>query len=227
MARRGCCFVPCVLGLLLNSLIGVRCDGELLFTLEPSDIVAVQEQPLMLHCQVDGIPPITTHWRRSGLRLTGDTHHTAFANGSLLIGHFQKAKPGGASDEGEYECMAQNPFGLVVSRKARVLAAMCRCAPIRLCRSEGWRDSSTKASSATALISIVVPGTGLSHRQPPFRRWCDGLHHLRRQGVSSAGLSSSVGPPTAARWPSTPPRRRPFFPAFKRDRMDLLPSCPA
>ncbi|XP_030233140.1 immunoglobulin superfamily DCC subclass member 3 isoform X2 [Gadus morhua] len=123
MARRGCCFVPCVLGLLLNSLIGVRCDGELLFTLEPSDIVAVQEQPLMLHCQVDGIPPITTHWRRSGLRLAGDTHHTAFANGSLLIGHFQKAKPGGASDEGEYECMAQNPFGLVVSRKARVLAA--------------------------------------------------------------------------------------------------------
>ncbi|CAL8403988.1 unnamed protein product [Boreogadus saida] len=188
----------------------VRCDGELLFTLEPSDIVAVQEQPLMLHCQVDGIPPITTHWRRSGLRLAGDTHHTAFANGSLLIGHFQKAKPGGVSDEGEYECMAQNPFGLVVSRKARVLAA----------------NSSTKASSATALIS-VVPGTGLSHRRPPFRQWCDGLHHLRRQGVSSAGLSSSVGPPTAARWPSTPPRRRPFFPPFKRDRMDLLPSCPA
>ncbi|CAL8350462.1 unnamed protein product [Merluccius merluccius] len=132
MARRGRCFVPCVLGLLLNALIGVRCDGELLFTLEPSDIIAVQEQPLMLHCQVDGIPPITTQWRRSGLLLAGDTHHTTFANGSLLIGHFQKTKPDGSSDEGDYECMAQNPFGLVVSRKARVQAAMfgrrCRCA---------------------------------------------------------------------------------------------------
>ncbi|KAF7664415.1 hypothetical protein LDENG_00177880 [Lucifuga dentata] len=101
----------------------VTCEAELLFTLEPSDIIAVQEQPLMLHCQVDGIPPITMQWRHNGLLLTQHLHHTTFINGSLLIGHFQKIKSDGSSDEGDYECVAQNSFGLVVSRKARVQAA--------------------------------------------------------------------------------------------------------
>ncbi|XP_040895803.1 immunoglobulin superfamily DCC subclass member 3 [Toxotes jaculatrix] len=115
--------VPCFLGILLNALIGVMSEAELSFTLEPSDIIAVQEQPLMLHCQVDGIPPITTQWRHNGLLLTQDQHHTTFINGSLLISHFQKTKSDGSSDEGDYECMAQNSFGLVVSRKARIQAA--------------------------------------------------------------------------------------------------------
>ncbi|KAI3377590.1 hypothetical protein L3Q82_008762 [Scortum barcoo] len=115
--------VPCFLGILLNAFIGVMCEAELSFTLEPSDIIAVQEQPLMLHCQVNGISPITTQWRRNGLLLTQDQHHTTFINGSLLIGHFQRTKSDGSSDEGDYECMAQNSFGLVVSRKARIQAA--------------------------------------------------------------------------------------------------------
>ncbi|KAM9366485.1 LOW QUALITY PROTEIN: immunoglobulin superfamily DCC subclass member 3 [Symphorus nematophorus] len=115
--------VPCFLGILLNALIGVMCEAELSFTLEPSDIIAVQEQPLMLHCQVNGIPPVTTQWRHNGLLLTQDQHHTTFINGSLLIGHFQKTKSDGSSDEGDYECVAQNSFGLVVSRKARIQAA--------------------------------------------------------------------------------------------------------
>lgn len=99
------------------------CEAELSFTLEPSDVTAVQEQPLMLHCQVDGIPPILTQWRHNGLLLTQDQHHTTFTNGSLLIAHFQKTKSDGSTDEGDYECMAQNSFGLVVSRKARIQAA--------------------------------------------------------------------------------------------------------
>ncbi|XP_029951169.1 immunoglobulin superfamily DCC subclass member 3 [Salarias fasciatus] len=114
---------PCVLGILLNALIGVLSEAELSFKLEPSDIIAVQEQPLMLHCQVEGIPPITTQWRHNGLLLTQDQHHTTFINGSLLIARFQKTKSDGSSDEGDYECVAQNSFGLVVSRKARIQAA--------------------------------------------------------------------------------------------------------
>ncbi|XP_010773099.1 immunoglobulin superfamily DCC subclass member 3 [Notothenia coriiceps] len=114
---------PCFLGILLNALIGVMCEAELSFRLEPRDIIAVQEQPLMLHCQVDGIPPITIHWRHYGLLLTQDQHHTTFINGSLLIAHFQKTKSDRSSDEGDYECVAENYFGLVVSRKARIQAA--------------------------------------------------------------------------------------------------------
>ncbi|KAJ3592973.1 hypothetical protein NHX12_005311 [Muraenolepis orangiensis] len=130
---------------MFQAIRAVRCDGELLFTLEPSDIVAVQEQPLILHCQVDGIPPVTTQWRRSGLLLlrAGDLRHATLANGSLLIGHFQKTKPDGSSDEGDYECMAQNPFGLVVSRKARIQAAIA----------VSVTPSETKAGSG-----LLIPG---------------------------------------------------------------------
>ncbi|XP_008308322.2 immunoglobulin superfamily DCC subclass member 3 isoform X2 [Cynoglossus semilaevis] len=101
----------------------VLCDAALSFTLEPSDVIAVQEQPLMLHCQVDGIPPITTQWRHNSFLLPRDQRHTTFINGSLLIGHFQQTNPDGSSDEGDYECIAENSFGLVVSRKARIQAA--------------------------------------------------------------------------------------------------------
>ncbi|XP_016140843.1 immunoglobulin superfamily DCC subclass member 3-like [Sinocyclocheilus grahami] len=114
---------PCSLGILLLAVVGMTCGGELSFTLEPSDIIAVQEQPLMLHCQVEGIPPITTQWRRNGALIVEDQNYVMFANGSLLIGHFQKTKSDGSSDEGDYECIAQNFFGLVLSRKARVQAA--------------------------------------------------------------------------------------------------------
>lgn len=102
---------------------GVTSGAELSFTLEPSDIIAVQHQPLMLHCQVEGIPPITTQWRRNGALLQEDQNYAMFINGSLLIGHFQKSRSDGSSDEGDYECVAQNSFGLVVSRKAKVQAA--------------------------------------------------------------------------------------------------------
>ncbi|KAK5614123.1 Immunoglobulin superfamily DCC subclass member 3 [Crenichthys baileyi] len=122
-SRRRPCLVSCFLGILLNALIGGVCGAELSLKLEPSDIIAVQEQPLMLHCQVHGIPPITTQWRRNGLLLTHERHYTTFINGSLLIAHFQKTKSDGSSDEGDYECMAQNSFGRVVSRKARIQAA--------------------------------------------------------------------------------------------------------
>lgn len=101
----------------------MRSEAELSFTLEPSDVVAVQEQPLMLHCQVNGIPPVTVQWRRNGLLLPQDRQRTTVVNGSLLIGRFQKTKSDGSSDEGDYECVAQNSFGLVVSRRARIQAA--------------------------------------------------------------------------------------------------------
>ncbi|XP_022523870.2 immunoglobulin superfamily DCC subclass member 3 [Astyanax mexicanus] len=112
-----------LLGVWLLALLGATSAAELSFTLEPSDIIAVQQQPLMLHCQVEGIPPITTQWRRNGAPLQEDQNYSMFINGSLLIGRFQRNRSDGSSDEGDYECVAQNSFGLVVSRKAKVQAA--------------------------------------------------------------------------------------------------------
>lgn len=111
---------------------GVICEAELSFVLEPSDVIAVQEQPLMLHCQVNGLPPVTIQWRHSGLLLIQDQRHTTFSNGSLLIAHFLKTRSDGSSDEGDYECVAQNSFGLVVSRRARIQAAS-KSLPLSYC----------------------------------------------------------------------------------------------
>ncbi|XP_041083010.1 immunoglobulin superfamily DCC subclass member 3-like [Polyodon spathula] len=118
------CYLSCgALGLLLTALVELGHCTELAFTVEPSDIIAVQEQPLMLHCQVDGIQPITTSWRRNGVLLLDGENNGMFVNGSLVITRFQKTKADGSSDEGDYDCVAQNHFGLVVSRKAKVQAA--------------------------------------------------------------------------------------------------------
>lgn len=62
------------------------------------------------------------------MQILEDQNYVMSPNGSFLIGHFQKTKSDGTSDEGDYECMAQNFFGLVLSRKARVQAASkCHC----------------------------------------------------------------------------------------------------
>lgn len=72
------------------------------------------------------------------MELPESTHATVLANGSLLIPHFWTERPGSLSeDEGDYECVAQNRFGLVVSRKARIQAASKWSAllvPSSLCR---------------------------------------------------------------------------------------------
>lgn len=62
-------------------------------------------------------------WRKNGVELSESTHSTVLANGSLRIPHFRLDGGSHPSDEGDYECVAQNRLGLVVSRKARIQAA--------------------------------------------------------------------------------------------------------
>ncbi|KAM5291716.1 immunoglobulin superfamily DCC subclass member 3 [Ctenodactylus gundi] len=121
--------LPLALPLLLLALLpptpgqGLGHSAELAFALEPSDDVAVPGQPVVLDCNVEGAPPVRITWRKNGVELPQSTHATLLANGSLLIRHFQLERDGDPSDEGDYECVAQNRFGLVVSRKARIQAA--------------------------------------------------------------------------------------------------------
>ncbi|XP_048338035.1 protein transport protein SEC31-like [Sphaerodactylus townsendi] len=98
-------------------------SSELAFTVEPSDHISVQEQPLVLPCQVEGIQPISITWRKNGAMMGNSEDAFTLANGSLYFPLFQKLRGDGSSDEGEYECTARNRFGLVVSRKARIQAA--------------------------------------------------------------------------------------------------------
>ncbi|XP_055983927.1 immunoglobulin superfamily DCC subclass member 3 [Sorex fumeus] len=96
---------------------------ELAFALEPRDDVAIPGQPVLLDCVVEGSPPVRVSWRKNGVELPESTRAWVMANGSLMIPHFRLDGRGSVSDEGDYECVAQNRFGLVVSRKARIQAA--------------------------------------------------------------------------------------------------------
>lgn len=101
---------------------------ELAFLLEPSDVIAVRDRPLMLDCRVEGEEPITVTWLKNGrpLHIGAGTRNTVLSNGTLLIRSFQKKRDGDATDAGEYHCAAQNRYGMLVSRKARVQLA-CEC----------------------------------------------------------------------------------------------------
>lgn len=102
---------------------GLGHSAELAFAVEPNDDIAVPGQPIVLGCKVEGTPPVQVSWRKNGAEMPEGTHSTLLANGSLLIHHFRLEQGGGPSDEGDYECVAQNRFGLLVSRKARIQAA--------------------------------------------------------------------------------------------------------
>ncbi|XP_066531970.1 immunoglobulin superfamily DCC subclass member 3 [Hoplias malabaricus] len=118
---------PRILLTLLTAFIcSCLCNGsELAFVLEPSDVIAVREKPLMLDCKVEGEGPITVTWLRNGEPVpTGaGTRAKVLSNGTLLIRSFQKRRDGDTTDAGEYHCAAQNRYGMLVSRKARVQLA--------------------------------------------------------------------------------------------------------
>lgn len=108
-------------------MTGVGSSEPLAFLQEPSDVIAVRERPLMLHCQVEGEGPISITWRRNGVPVEvggGGARAALLANGTLLIRSFSKRREQSEqTDAGEYECAAQNRYGMLVSRKARVLLA--------------------------------------------------------------------------------------------------------
>lgn len=90
------------------------------FLLEPSDVIAVRDRPLMLDCRVQGEEPIIVTWRKNGVPLSTTSRVRVLENGTLLIQSFQKRKEGSDADMGEYDCAAQNRYGMLLSRKAKV-----------------------------------------------------------------------------------------------------------
>ncbi|KAE8289414.1 Immunoglobulin superfamily DCC subclass member 3 [Larimichthys crocea] len=104
-------------------LSGVVAASELAFLKEPCDVIAVRDRPLMLDCQVEGEGPISITWRRNGIPVAMGVKATVLGNGTLLIRNFSKRRESNETDAGEYDCAAQNHYGMLISRKARVLLA--------------------------------------------------------------------------------------------------------
>ncbi|XP_037641501.1 immunoglobulin superfamily DCC subclass member 3-like [Sebastes umbrosus] len=97
--------------------------SELAFLKEPSDVIAARDRPLMLDCQVEGEGPISITWRRNGVPVATGVKATVLGNGTLLIRNFSKRRGSNETDAGEYDCAAQNRYGMLISRKARVQLA--------------------------------------------------------------------------------------------------------
>ncbi|XP_069576352.1 immunoglobulin superfamily DCC subclass member 3-like [Brachyistius frenatus] len=114
--------------MMMMMMLGLCCSGilgasELAFLTEPGDVIAVRDRPLMLDCQVEGEGPIAITWRRNGVPVATGVRATVLGNGTLLIGSFSKRRESDETDAGEYDCAAQNRYGMLISRKARVQLA--------------------------------------------------------------------------------------------------------
>lgn len=79
----------------------------------PTNIeVSVSDRQVLFKCLATGYPTPTITWRKDGQPLQSDTRHTMTESGALKI-----IDPK-FSDEGSYECVAQNSAGEIVSKAA-------------------------------------------------------------------------------------------------------------
>ncbi|XP_064136067.1 immunoglobulin superfamily DCC subclass member 3-like [Loxodonta africana] len=112
-------------GLLLLLLLqdwGCTAGSELAFVREPEDAVAMRDHPLVLPCQVEGEPPLSISWQRDGLVLANDSGANLMLDGSLHLATLPSLRSL-PSHAHEYHCVAQNRYGRLVRRRARVQLA--------------------------------------------------------------------------------------------------------
>ncbi|KAI4886009.1 hypothetical protein NFI96_000956 [Prochilodus magdalenae] len=101
---------------------GVFCFSELFFIKEPRDATVLRKDAVILDCQAQGEVPIHIRWLKSGSPLAETDRVYPLANGSLFISEAENRR-GEKSDEGSYQCLAQNKYGAILSQKARLTIA--------------------------------------------------------------------------------------------------------
>ncbi|KAK7913078.1 hypothetical protein WMY93_013289 [Mugilogobius chulae] len=101
---------------------GILCFSELFFVKEPHDVTVMRKESVFLDCQVRGEAPIDIQWLKNGLKLVESERMYLLTNGSLFISEVESRR-GDKSDEGFYQCLAQNKYGAILSQKARVTIA--------------------------------------------------------------------------------------------------------
>ncbi|XP_072550603.1 protogenin A isoform X2 [Salminus brasiliensis] len=106
----------------LLPISGVLCFSELFFVKEPRDATVVRRDAVILDCQAKGEIPVHIRWLKNGSPLTKTDRIYPLTNGSLFISEAENRK-GEKSDEGLYQCLAQNKYGAILSQKARLTIA--------------------------------------------------------------------------------------------------------
>ncbi|TTD92245.1 Protogenin A [Bagarius yarrelli] len=75
-----------------------------------------------MDCQAQGELPIRIRWLKNGSPIVESDRVYQLSNGSLFISETESRK-GEKSDEGSYQCLAQNEYGAILSQKARLTIA--------------------------------------------------------------------------------------------------------
>ncbi|MBN3289853.1 PRTG protein, partial [Polypterus senegalus] len=100
----------------------VLCFSELFFYKEPHNVNVMRKDPVILDCQARGDLPISMKWLKNGVKVVENDRVYALSNGSLYIAEVE-SKAGDKSDEGFYQCLAQNKYGAILSQKSRLTVA--------------------------------------------------------------------------------------------------------
>uniref|UniRef100_A0A9J7Y3Y3 Protogenin n=2 Tax=Cyprinus carpio TaxID=7962 RepID=A0A9J7Y3Y3_CYPCA len=107
--------------LFLSVSAGVTSFSELFFIKEPHDVTVLRRDAVILDCQAHGEAPIGIRWLKNGATLTESERVYLLTNGSLFISEVDSRKD--KSDEGFYQCLAQNKYGSILSQRARLTIA--------------------------------------------------------------------------------------------------------
>lgn len=113
----------------LSSLLftGVLCFSEIFFIKEPHDVIVMRREAVILDCHAKGEAPIDVRWLKNGAKVAENDRVYLLSNGSLYISEVESRR-GDKSDEGLYQCLAQNKYGAILSQKARLTIASKYCA---------------------------------------------------------------------------------------------------
>jgi hypothetical protein len=97
----------------LFNLINALIDQQPIFTSQPTDTGPLFRGARgILQCSASGTPPITYRWLKNSINIT-----EPLTNGVYLISSVSK------DDVAQYQCIASNPLGSVLSNKAQLSIA--------------------------------------------------------------------------------------------------------
>ena len=93
------------------------------FLVQPSETNVVMGDTAVIACSTTGIPaPTVVAWLRNGDPVALVGTKSIVSPGNLRIGYVSR------SDDGYYQCVAQNSFASVISRRAKLnVACMLIC----------------------------------------------------------------------------------------------------
>ncbi|XP_070432837.1 contactin-6 isoform X2 [Equus przewalskii] len=104
---------------LINTCAGDSRLSRPIFTQEPQDVIfplELSNSEIILNCAADGYPSPHYRWKQNGRDIDFTmSYHYRLDGGSLAI-----SSPHTDQDIGTYQCLATNPLGTILSRKAKL-----------------------------------------------------------------------------------------------------------